>query len=152
MYQALTFLHSTVRWFVLLSLLYSIFRAYSGYVNKASFTPTDNLIRHWTATIAHIQLMLGIVLYTQSPLVKYFWKNTGETFNDLEFLFFGLIHIVLMLTAIIVLTIGSAAAKRRAEDRHKFKTMLVYFSAALLIIIIAIPWPFSPLAHRPYFR
>lgn len=152
MYQALTFLHSTVRWFVILSLLYSIFRAYRSYVNKASFTPTDNLIRHWTATIAHIQLMLGIVLYTQSPLVKYFWKNTDETFNDLEFLFFGLIHIVLMLTAIIVLTIGSAAAKRRAEDRHKFKTMLVYFSAALLIIIIAIPWPFSPLAHRPYFR
>lgn len=152
MYQTLTFLHSTVRWFVLLSLLYSIFIAYRGYVNKTSFTRADNLIRHWTATIAHVQLMLGIILYTQSPLVKYFWKNTGETINDLEFLFFGLIHIVLMLTAIIVLTIGSASAKRRAEDRQKFKTMLLYFSAALLIIIIAIPWPFSPLAHRPFFR
>lgn len=145
MYQTLTFLHSTVRWFVLLSLLYSIFKAYSGYVNKTSFTRTDHLIRHWTATIAHIQLMLGIILYTQSPMVKYFWNNVDQTVNNLEFLFFGLIHIVLMLAAIIILTIGSAAAKRRANDQQKFKTMLLYFSAALLIIIIAIPWPFSPL-------
>lgn len=152
MYQLLIFLHSTLRWFVLLSLLYSIFIAYWGYTVKATFSRKDDLIRHWTATVAHIQLMLGIILYTQSPLVKYFWKNGGQDTNEFEFIFFGLVHLVLMMAAIIILTIGSAAAKRRAEDRKKFKTMLLYYAAALLIIILAIPWPFSPLAQRPFFR
>lgn len=70
----------------------------------------------------------------------------------MEFTFFGMIHSLLMLVAIIVITFGSALAKRKTTDREKFKTMLYWFSIALIIILIAIPWPFSPLANRPYFR
>jgi hypothetical protein len=57
-----------------------------------------------------------------------------------------------MFTAIIVITIGSAMAKRKATDRERFKTMLTWYAIALLIIFLAIPWPFSPFANRPYFR
>lgn len=152
MYQTLLFLHSTLRWLVLISLLYSIFIAYRGYFNKTAFSPTDNLVRHWTATIAHIQLMVGITIYTQSPIVKYFWNNFDQASESLDLLFFGLIHIVLMLVAITVLTFGSALSKRKPTDSQKFSTMLVYYSLALFLILIAIPWPFSPLAHRPFFR
>lgn len=152
MFQTLTFLHSIVRWLVLLSLLYSIFRACKGYFQQKEFTKTDNSVRHWTATIAHIQLVLGITLYSQSPIIKYFWKNFDEAKESFDLLFFGLIHIFLMLFSIILITIGSAISKRKTTDKEKFKTMLIYFSIALLIIFIAIPWPFSPLANRPYFR
>ena len=152
MYLTLLLLHSTVRWLVLLSLFYSIIRAYRGYKTKSSFSKTDNVVRHWTATIAHLQLMLGIVLYSQSTLIKYFWNNFAEASKDLSTLFFGLIHLILMLAAIIIITIGSAAAKRKTLDSDKFKTMFIWFSIALLLIFIAIPWPFSPLANRPYFR
>jgi len=133
-------------------LLYSIYIAYKGYSQKLPFTKKDNLIRHWTATIAHIQLIFGILVYVQSPIVKYFWKNFKEEIQNLDALFFGIIHIVLMLVAIVLITIGSALAKRKLSDEQKFKTMLIWFSLALLIIFIAIPWPFSPLANRPYFR
>ncbi|MCI3936103.1 hypothetical protein MQX03_02760 [Chryseobacterium aahli] len=152
MYQTLTFLHSTFRWLVLLSLFYSIFRAYKGYFCNKEFSKTDHSVRHWTATIAHIQLVLGITLYSQSPIIKYFWKNFNEAKESLNLIFFGLIHILLMLLSIILITIGSSVSKRKTTDKEKFKTMLIYFSIALLIIFIAIPWPFSPLANRPYFR
>lgn len=141
-----------MRWFVLASLLYAIYRAYKGYTLKSQFSKTDNSIRHWTATIAHIQLVIGITLYTQSPIIKYFWHNFNEAIHHLDTAFFGLLHIILMLIAIILITIGSALSKRKISDKEKFKTMLVWFSASLLIIFIAIPWPFSPLANRPYFR
>jgi hypothetical protein len=137
---------------VLLSLLYSIFRACKGYFQQKEFSKTDNSVRHWTATIAHIQLVLGITLYSQSPIIKYFWKNFNEAKESFDLLFFGLIHIFLMLFSIILITIGSAISKRKTTDIEKFRTMLLYFSIALLIIFIAIPWPFSPLANRPYFR
>lgn len=152
MFQTLTFYHSITRWLVLASLLYAIYRAYKGYTLNAKFSKTDNTVRHWTATIAHIQLVIGITLYTQSPIIKYFWHNFNEAIHNLDTAFFGLFHIILMLTAIILITIGSALSKRKTTDKEKFKTMLVWFSISLLIIFIAIPWPFSPLAHRPYFR
>ncbi|KQS92313.1 hypothetical protein [Chryseobacterium sp. Leaf394] len=152
MYQTLTFLHSIFRWLVLLSLLYSIFRAYQGYFSDKIFSKTDDSVRHWTATIAHIQLVLGITLYSQSPIIKYFWKNFTEARESFDLFFFGLIHISLMLISIILITIGSSISKRKTDYREKYKKLLIYFVIALVIIFIAIPWPFSPLANRPYFR
>lgn len=152
MYQALTFYHSIFRWLVLASLIVAVYSAYKGYTSKRNFTKTDNAIRHWTATIAHIQLVIGIILYSQSPIIKYFWTNFKDAVHHIDVAFFGVIHIALMLSAIILITIGSALAKRKPADNEKFKTMLVWFSIALFIILIAIPWPFSPFANRPYFR
>lgn len=152
MYQTLTFLHSLFRWQVLLSLVYSIFSAYKGYFSDKKFSKTDDSVRHWTATIAHIQLVLGITLYSRSPIIRYFWKNFNEAKESFDLLFFGLIHIFLMLFSIVLITIGSAVSKRKTTDKEKFKAMLIYFIIALLIIFIAIPWPFSPFANRPYFR
>lgn len=152
MYSTLLFLHSLTRWFVLVFIVYSIYRAYVGYAGNKSFSTTDNACRHWTATVAHIQLMIGIILYTQSPIAKYFWSEMPKSFQSRDLRFFGFIHPVLMLTSIVVLTIGSALAKRKPKDKEKFKTMLVWFSTALLIIFIAIPWSFSPLSSRPNFR
>ncbi|WP_108869628.1 hypothetical protein [Aquimarina aquimarini] len=152
MYQGLTFYHSILRWLVVISLIYSIYRAYRGYFYNYTFSRHDNLVRHWTATIAHIQLLVGIILYTQSPVIIYFWKNFNEAIQNLDAMFFALIHMVLMLFAIVLLTIGSSLVKRKISNKEKFKTMLIWFIIALVIIFIAIPWPFSPLANRPYIR
>jgi hypothetical protein len=150
MYESLLIVHSLFRWLVVLSLGYSIYRAWLGRRTLLPFTKTDNALRHWTATIAHTQLLIGMVLYSQSPMVKYF--NSGSGNMQGEPVFFGLIHILLMLVAVVIITVGSANAKRKTTDSDKFATMLTYFSIAAAIIFIAIPWPFSPLAHRPLIR
>ncbi len=152
MYQVLLITHSYIRWFVLIGLFAALYRASKGYFSNLEFSNTDNFIRHWTATIAHIQLLIGIMLYTQSPTIKYFWGNFKEASRYLENNFFGIIHLIFMLIAIITITIGSALAKRVQGDKNKFKTMLIWFSMALLIVFLAIPWAFSPFANRPYFR
>ncbi|MFX1707475.1 hypothetical protein PV783_26125 [Chitinophaga sp. CC14] len=152
MYQTLIFCHNSMRWLVLASLLLALYRAYKGYFSKSEFSKTDNAVRHWTATISHIQLMIGMILYFQSPLVQYFLANFKTAVLDFNMFFFGLIHSSLMLISIVLITIGAASAKRKETDTAKFKTMLIWFTVALALIFIAIPWPFSPLANRPYFR
>lgn len=152
MYQTLTFYHSVMRWLVLASLFYAIYRAVRGYTTGAAFTKADNAVRRWTATIAHIQLMIGMVLYFNSPLVRYFLANFTKVALHFDMVFFGVVHSTVMLSAIVVVTIGSAIAKRKQVDNDKFKTMFSWYIVALIIIFIAIPWPFSPLANRPYFR
>ena len=152
MLSTLIFLHSLIRWFVLGTLLYSIYRAYRGYSHSLTFKNTDDVWRHWTATTTHIQLILGILLYSKSETVKAFVSGLGSRDRITEPMFFGIIHIAFMLSAIVLVTIGSAMAKRKTIDKDKFKTLLIWFGAALLLILIAIPWPFSPLTHRPYLR
>ena len=61
--------HSALRWLVLIALIFSISRAAKGYFTKAAFTYADNALRHWTATIAHIQLVIGMTLYLRNPLL-----------------------------------------------------------------------------------
>ncbi len=150
MYQFLLPLHSVFRWLVLICLLYSIYLSFKGKTGQLTFSNRINHTRHWTATIAHIQLIIGILLYTKSPIVQNFLKNGFEGWDDGTF--YGLLHIALMLVAIIIITLGSAKAKRKDTDLEKFRTMFNYFSIGLLLIFIAIPWPFSPLANRPYIR
>ncbi|HVG13588.1 MAG TPA: hypothetical protein VM935_01470 [Chitinophagaceae bacterium] len=152
MHSTLLTLHSLFRWLVLISLACSIYRSYNGFIKNKIFSKTDNAFRHWTATVAHIQLVIGITLYTKSPIVTYFWADAKSNVHNTELTFYGVIHIALMIGAITILTIGSALTKRKATDREQFRTMLTWFSVALLIILLAIPWPFSPLSGRPYFR
>jgi hypothetical protein len=135
MYLTLLIIHNSFRWIALGCLIYSTSRAFDGYLTRKTFSNTDNAFRHWTATILQIQMMIGFVLYFNSPESSF--KN---------------IHLSLMFIAVTILSIGSAIAKRKSTDREKFKTMLTWFLVALLIILISIPWPFSPLAQRPYFR
>lgn len=152
MYAFLLTAHSWVRWALLLFLLFSIFRSVVGYFRNSLFSKIDNAFRHWTATLGHIQLMIGMILYFKSPLVKHYWNNKSGGAVPQDFTFFSLIHIALMFAAVTVLTVGSAMSKRQDSDRKKFRTMLAWFIFALLIIFIAIPWPFSPLAKRPLIR
>lgn len=152
MYAILIFLHSIIRWLVLASLIYAIVNALHGWLNKRPFTYADDKVRHVTATIAHLQLAIGFVLYFNSPFVLYFRQHYHEAVKQLPYLFFGMIHIGMMTLAIILITIGSAAAKRRQTDEQKFKIMTLWFIIGLIIILISIPWPFSPLAQRPLLR
>ena len=152
MLNTLLFFHSIMRWFVLGSLLYALYKAYTGYASKRIFTKHDDAVRHWTATTAHIQLMLGILVYTQSPNARFTLHAAGTNGQMTQPFFFGVVHLLLMLSAIVIITVGSALAKRKPSDSDKFKTMLIWFGIALLVILIAIPWPFSPFVQRPYLR
>ncbi len=144
--------HSLFRWLLLLMLCYSVVNAYRGYVSKSAFSKRDNALRHWTATVAHIQLVIGFVLYFKSPVIQFFFSDMKAAVHHMESLFFGAIHFLLMLSAIVIITIGSALAKRKETDQQKYKTMLLWFAVALFIIFVAIPWPFSPFANRAYFK
>lgn len=150
MHPTLLVFHSLFRWLVVGSLLYAIFRAFRGYTARLAFTTTDNSVRHWTATCSHIQLMLGFTLYFNSPLISAFRQQGIGAGGQL--VFFGLAHSGLMLLSVVLITVGSAMAKRQPANRAKFRTMLIWFSVGLFLIFLAIPWPFSPFANRPYIR
>ncbi|WP_419788860.1 hypothetical protein HDF19_19840 [Mucilaginibacter sp. E4BP6] len=137
---------------MLTSLLFAIYRGYRGWLLKKLFTKFDNSVRHITATIAHVQLIIGLWLYFISPIVAYFLYNFKDAVHERQLRFFGMEHVTMMLTGIILITIGSYKSKRKNTDPEKFKTMAIWFTIALLVILSSVPWSFSPLISRPLFR
>lgn len=145
-------LHSMFRWLVLIILLFAIFRAYRGKFKKASFSNFDNTIRIITVKIVQIQFCIGIALYILSPIVRYFLNNFKEAVHLREIRFFGMEHITVMIIAVAVITIGSDKVSKTNDDQQKYKTMALWFTIGLLLILTSIPWSFSPLTSRPNFR
>ncbi|MDB5155828.1 MAG: hypothetical protein JWR50_535 [Mucilaginibacter sp.] len=152
MYATLLALHSLTRWLVLASLLFAIFRAYRGWLFNKPYLKFDDGVRHITTTIADIQFILGLCLYFISPIVHYFLHNFSTAVHERAIRFFGMEHVTMMLIAIAFISIGSAKARRKSTDKEKFKTMAIWFTIALLIILSSVPWSFSPLISRPNFR
>lgn len=78
MYITLLTIHSLVRWLVLTSLLFAIYRAFNNWFSGKSFSKSDKTVRLITATTAHIQLGVGLCLYFISPIIDYFLQNYKE--------------------------------------------------------------------------
>ncbi|HCW08915.1 MAG TPA: hypothetical protein DGG95_16285 [Cytophagales bacterium] len=152
MYSVLLAIHSIFRWLVLISLVFTSYRGYSGWRSKRNFTKLDDRARYITATLGHIQLILGLWLYFISPVVDYFLNNFSEAVHMREVRFFGMEHITMMVIAITMLTIGSIKVKRMEDDEKKLKAMFTWYGIVLLIIFLSIPWSFSPFTSRPLFR
>lgn len=152
MYIFLLAFHSILRWLVLLILIYSIIRAFHGWFTGRKFNSSDNLLRVGSASVLHLQLIIGALLYFTSSSISQFLHNFKVEVHNSQARFLGMEHGLLMLIAIIILTIGSVKAKRKLTNKEKFRTMAIWFSIGLLIILVSIPWPFSPMATRPFFR
>lgn len=152
MYPYILALHSFFRWLVLLSLLYAIYIGIKGWMSKSVFTKHDDRVRHITATIVHIQFIAAICLYSISPIIRYFYAHYKEAVHDRSIRFFGMEHSLMMLIAVIVITIGSMVSKRKKTDLGKYKAMAIWYGIGLVIILVNVPWPFSPLVSRPWLR
>jgi hypothetical protein len=152
MYSYLIVAHSFFRWLVLISLLVVIYRAYVGWFKNKVFTPRENSIPNFATTVSNIQFLIGLWLYFKSPVVDYFWDNFRVAIHERDIRFFGIEHITMMFIAVTIINTGSGLVKKRLTDKAKFKTIAIWFTVALTIIFLSIPWPFSPFTRRPYLR
>ena len=106
MYTTLLSLHSIFRWLVVIGVLYTLYRAYSGMFGKRSFDPADVKTRKYTVIVAHIQLVIGLALYFLSPITKYFMSNFSAAVKVRDIRFYGMEHAIVMVLAITLITIG----------------------------------------------
>ena len=143
MLTGLLHVHSLLRYVLLILMLISIVKAFNGWGLKKAYSPGDRKLALFTVISAHLQLVLGLVIYFISPTVKIGLANMSEAMKDAALRFWTVEHISMMLIAIILITIGSARAKRATTDEGKHKQIAVFFLIALLVIFIAIPWPWK---------
>jgi cytochrome c biogenesis factor len=152
MYPHLLATHNALRWAFLFFLVISLIQSYSGWFGNKSYTKSANTFKTLTVTTVHLQLLLGLVLYFVSPIVAGFLENVGAGMKEKDLRFFGMEHFIMMLIAVVAITVGSAKSKRQSNDTAKYKTVAIWFTIALVLVLLAAPSEFSPMSNRPNFR
>ena len=137
MYNGLLHAHSGLRWVVLALLLAAIFNAFAKKKNGV-WTGKDKKITLFAMIFTHLQLVIGLVLYFISPKVSF-----TEGFMDEPVLrFYAVEHLLTMLAAIVLITLGYSKSKRATNDSKKFSLVATFYLIGLLLILAGIPWPF----------
>ncbi|MCG2617688.1 hypothetical protein LZZ85_25530 [Terrimonas sp. NA20] len=149
-------LHNLLRWVVLILLLVSIFKAYTGWQQKRSFTAGDRKVWLFTLISSHINLLIGLFLLFLGKQygilkIKDQLPEGISIMSNKPLRFFWIEHPVFMIIAIILVTAGYKMAKKPIADELKFKRAFWLFFIALLAILVAIPWPFREVIGRPLF-
>ena len=133
MQSALLHSHSGLRWILLILLIMTIASVFGKRSGKVAFTDGDRKLSLFTLISAHLQALLGLILYFFSQKVDF----SSTTMSSPVHRFFTVEHALMMLIAAILITIGYGKAKK-ANARGVF----MYYLIALIVILLAIPWPF----------
>ncbi len=140
MNTGLLHLHNALRWVILISLLMSIYKLYS----KKDALKTSKIL----LISSHSTLLLGLYQYFFGAVgVKMIQAaGMGVTMKDATTRFWAVEHISSMLIAIVLITIGHISYKK---TQNASKTT-VFYVIALLLIVLAMPWPFREGIGRPW--
>lgn len=128
-------LHSTLAVVLLLALIISIVITLVNYLGNKPYNRKVALIGFISA---HLQLLIGFIIYFTSPLG--FQSISAENMkNSLSRLYF-LEHPIMMLIAIVLITIGYSKAKKTLDAKQANKTVLIFYTIGLILILSRIPW------------
>ena len=152
MYSSALWLHSWLRWAVLLTGLVAWLRAISGKTARRPWTPKDELWGLLLTISVDLQFVVGVVLYAfLSPIVRQGLRNFSVAMQINVVRFFTIEHAIGMIAGIALVHIGRVKIRKAADADRKHRLAMVFFGIALVLMIISIPWPGLPVA-RPLFR
>ncbi len=152
MYTGLLHLHSFFRWVIIVLALIAIYRSYTGMTAGKVFSAGDKKTGLFLMIAAHTTLLVGLYLWIAGPWGLANIRNLGfgDVMKDKVYRFYAIEHIFGMLVAIVLITIGRGAAKKKIPDLAKFKKSFWFFLVALIIILATVPWPFRIGIGRPW--
>lgn len=149
--QTLLILHNLIRWLILIFAFWTVISALTGLSAKREYTVSDGRSNFFFMLSMDIQLLIGMILYFSNGWFESL-KHIAESMKDPMVRFFTMEHSVMMIIAWILVHAGRISVKKAKTPQAKFKKTLLFFGIALLIILIAIPWPFREAVARPWFR
>jgi hypothetical protein len=152
MYPSALWLHSWLRWAVLLTGLVAWLRAISGKTAKRPWTPQDELWGLLLTISVDLQFLVGLVLYLfLSPITRLGLRNFAAAMQINVARFFTVEHVIGMVAGIALVHIARVRIRKTTDPQRKHRLAMILYGIALVLMIIFIPWPGMPVA-RPLFR
>ncbi len=130
MYTGLVHLHNTLRWVILITLVWSLLNAFKGKNGK------ETLIMMISS---HVMLLIGLIQWFGGDWGLKQIKNLGmgEAMKNAAVRFFAVEHALMMIIAIALITVAHRSAKAGKANTKWF------LLAALAIILLMMPGPWK---------
>lgn len=146
MYPIVLAIHNIWRWVVVILAILALVRAYLGWLGRRDWTARDRQVNSFFGMSLDIQLLLGLILYIfLSPITRSAFGNLGAAMSNPTARFFTLEHLLYMVAAVVLVHVGAVTARRAEDPVVKHRWAAVFFTLAVLAIILGMPW------SRPLF-
>ena len=140
-YTIFLYLHSWIRWIILILGIIAIIKAYAGWLGNKPYTKGDNAISGAFMGTLHLNLLIGLILYVfLSPFVQAAFQDFGAAMKNPELRFWAVEHILVNLIAVVVATVGRSKAKKAIDTVRKHKLTAIFYTIAFILLISRIPW------------
>jgi hypothetical protein len=141
-YLIVIFIHSWLRWVVILSGVAVAVRATSGAMTGRTWKPLDELLGRVFVSAFDTQVLLGLLLYfVVSPLTPKSVADLRAYMPVAPLRFFAVEHITGMIVALVSAHVGWALGKRATSSRARHRRVAIGVGVALFVIAASIPWP-----------
>jgi cell division protein FtsW (lipid II flippase) len=140
MYTGFLHLHTVVRWVVIALFGVVLVRAFLR--RGQAYEVRDRKLLGALVGTFHLQVIIGLVLHlVLSPITKAAMADMGVAMKNAGLRFFAVEHLTMMLLAAVLITVASVRVKK-AEEPKKYQTTLTMVGATLVLVLVAVPWPF----------
>ena len=136
-FSVLNFMHSLMRWLVLFGIGGAAVVSWRSLVLKTPIMVWERALTIAAMVLCHVQLVIGALLY----MINYKSINVGMTGDMKRYWKFE--HLGMMVIAILLVTLGRILSKRAKVEGAKQLLIAVFYTAALLLLLWSIPWPFT---------
>lgn len=140
MYTGLLHAHSYVAYLALILLIVASINAIIGMSSNKEFKDGDRKLSLIALIFTHTQLLIGLILYFNSPMVQIFDLPMGEIMKNADLRLYAVEHPLINIIAVVLITIGWSRHKKAATSQAKFKSIAIMFALGTILILSRIPW------------
>jgi len=140
MYIGLTHFHSYWAYVAFLLLLVAIINSFIGLSGRREFKPKDRKIAVFGLAAAHVQGLLGLVLYLVAPYIRLLASDPGAVMSNAPTRLLAIEHPLMNIIALILITVGFSRHKKLATSSAKFKSIGIFYLIGVVLILSRIPW------------
>jgi heme A synthase len=141
MYNTVKILHSYWAYLVLLVLILATLNTLIKFFGKKEYHAKDFRISLFTLIVMHIQLILGVILFFVSDYLSLISEEgMGGIMKDSTLRSNIVEHPFTMILVVALITIGYSKHKKKLTSMSKFKTIAIFYTLSLLLVLAMIPW------------
>ena len=152
MYLFFLYLHSWLRWLVVILLAVVLLKFFIAFIKKKPYTKMDRILSSALLGSVHLQFLFGLILYfLLSPIVQAGLANFKGAMKNTTLRYWTVEHIFSMFIFTVLVQVGFSLSKRAAVHSKKHRHMLIFTGLAFILLMISIPWPMREYG-RAFFR
>ena len=138
-------IHSYWAYLILVVLILAVLKSFCGYFAKKDYDANAFRLSLFTLIVSHIQLLIGLLLYFTSARFG-LWSDlgAGEVMRNADIRLYLVEHPTINILAVALITVGYSKHKKKLVSRPKYKTIAIFYTIALILILSRIPWSVWP--------